>query len=42
MEIDNAILQGLENFGKRMCSKMAMEKFGFLFGKILKYKMELT
>ena len=36
-EIDNAIFQDLESFGKEMFLKMALENFGFLFWKILKY-----
>ena len=36
-EFDNAFFQDLESIGKRKFFKMAMESFGFLFGKILKY-----
>ena len=36
MEIENAILQDLESFGKEMIFKLAMESFGLLFWKILK------
>ena len=34
-EIDNAIFQDLENFGKGTFFRMATEKFGFLLGKVL-------
>ena len=36
MEIDNAIFQDLESCGKGKFFKMAMESFGFFFGKIQK------
>ena len=43
MEIDNAIFQDQESSGKGKFLKMAMESFGFLFGKILEYlKMDIT
>ena len=37
MEIDSAIFQDLQSFGKGTFFKMAMGNFGFLFGKILQY-----
>ena len=37
MEINNAIFQVLENFGKKRVFKLAMESFGFLHEKMLKY-----
>ena len=36
MNIKNAIFQDLESFRKEMFFRMAIEQFGFLFGKILK------
>ena len=33
MEIDNAIFQGLDRFGKGRFFKLIMESFEFLFGK---------
>jgi len=42
MEIDKAIFQDLESFGKGRSFKVAMEEFGFLSGKILQYpKMDI-
>ena len=35
MEIENAIFQDLESFGKEKIFKVAVESFGFLFGEIL-------
>jgi len=37
MEIENAIFQDLESFGKEKIFKVAVESFGFLFGEIIKY-----
>ena len=38
MEINNAIFQDLESFGKReVISKWLWNSFGFLLGAILKY-----
>ena len=43
MEIDNAIFQDLESFGKMKFSNWLYKSFGFLLGKILKYpKMDIT
>ena len=42
-EIDSAFFQDLESFGKGAFFKVAMECFGLLFGKILKYpKIDTT